>query len=70
MPKLTGLEVLKKVRKNPSSSHQKVLMLTAKGQAQDKQDMLDSGADSNLIKPFNPMELIDTVRDLLKDKIS
>jgi DNA-binding response OmpR family regulator len=65
MPNLTGLDVLKKVRGNPLLSKQRVLMLTAKGQVQDKQEMLDNAADSILIKPFSPMELIDTVHDLL-----
>jgi len=65
MPKLTGLDVLKKVRANPVTSNQKVLMLTAKGQAQDKQEMLDNGADSILIKPFSPKELVETVKDLI-----
>ncbi|GAE25428.1 response regulator receiver [Halalkalibacter wakoensis JCM 9140] len=67
MPNMTGLEVLKKIRESATTAtHQKILMLTAKGQAQDKQEMLDSGADSILIKPFSPIELIDLVNDLVK----
>ncbi|MDT8859861.1 response regulator [Alkalihalobacillus sp. MEB130] len=67
MPRMTGLEVLKKVREKPSNhTHQKILMLTAKGQATDKQEMFENGADSILIKPFSPLELIDTVKNLIK----
>ncbi|WP_161784641.1 response regulator transcription factor [Halalkalibacter okhensis] len=39
---------------------------TAKGQAEDKQEMFNNGADAILIKPFSPLELIEIVNDLLK----
>lgn len=67
MPKMTGIEVLKKIRESSSNEHyQKVLMLTAKGQTEDKQEMCNSGADAILIKPFSPLELIEIVNDLIE----
>jgi len=43
-----------------------VLMLTAKGQVQDRVSGLDSGADDYLVKPFSADELLARVRALLR----
>lgn len=67
MPQMTGIEVLQEIRQRIELKHQKVLMLTAKSQAKDKEEMLNSGADSILTKPFSPLELLDTVEELTRD---
>ena len=62
LPKLNGLEVLQKLRENGIKTP--VLMLTAKGQIEDKITGLDSGADDYLAKPFDKKEFLARVRAL------
>ncbi len=63
MPEMDGFEVLKEIRK---TSKVPVLMLTARGEADDKFRGFESGADDYLIKPFLPKELLFRVRAILK----
>ena len=62
LPKLSGLEVLKEIRKAGLSVP--VLMLTAKGEISDRVYGLDCGADDYLPKPFASEELLARVRAL------
>jgi DNA-binding response OmpR family regulator len=64
MPKLDGFALCAELRRieNPVP----VLMLTAKGQVQDRVSGLDAGADDYLIKPFSTDELLARVRALLR----
>jgi len=60
MPKLDGFEVCAELRR--LSNPVPVLMLTAKGQVEDRVTGLDAGADDYLIKPFDVSELLARVR--------
>ncbi len=62
MPGLNGLEVLAKLRANDIKTP--VLMLTAKGELEDRVAGLDAGADDYLPKPFASAELIARVKAL------
>jgi DNA-binding response OmpR family regulator len=64
MPKLDGYAVCAELRRlsNPVS----ILMLTAKGQIEDRVTGLDAGADDYLVKPFSTEELLARVRALLR----
>ena len=62
LPGMDGLEVCKKLRWE--GNHTPILILTAKGQIQDKVTGLDSGADDYLTKPFSFEELIARLRAL------
>lgn len=64
MPKLNGIDVLKRLREDGISTP--VMMLTAKGQKDDRILGFNSGADDYLPKPFDPDELIARVRALLR----
>ncbi len=66
MPKLDGFAVLESVRADPGLKHLRVLMLTAKGRATDRDRGLKLGADAYLTKPFSTHELIERVRTLLE----
>jgi DNA-binding response OmpR family regulator len=66
MPGLDGFAVCRELRKRGRSMP--VLMLTAKGQVDDRVDGLDSGADDYLVKPFSLRELLARVRALLRRK--
>ena len=63
MPKMNGLDVLKNVR---SQSTVPIIMLTAKGEVEDRIIGLELGADDYVIKPFSPRELVARVRALLR----
>jgi two-component system response regulator MprA len=64
MPQLDGLEVCRRVRAGGSAIP--VLMLTARGEVDDRVAGLDAGADDYLIKPFALRELLARVRALLR----
>ncbi|MCR4943553.1 MAG: response regulator transcription factor [Clostridium sp.] len=68
MPKMSGLEVLKKLRERGDRTP--VLLLTAKGEVEDRIEGLDSGADDYLPKPFAMGELLARVRAMLRRKES
>lgn len=60
---LDGLQVLDAIKANPATSHIKVAMVTAKGQASDQLDALHRGADAYFIKPFSPLQVVKWVRN-------
>ncbi|MDH7516594.1 MAG: response regulator transcription factor [Bacteroidota bacterium] len=63
LPKKSGLQVLAELRKEKSTP---VLILTAKGQLEDKVEGLNAGADDYLTKPFALAECIARVRSLVR----
>lgn len=64
MPKLNGLQVLERLRENNISTP--ILLLTAKGQVEDRIEGLNCGADDYLPKPFDVGEFIARVRALTR----
>lgn len=64
MPKLDGFAVCAELRRLGHTMP--VLMLTAKGQIEDRVNGLDAGADDYLVKPFSTEELLARVRALLR----
>lgn len=66
MPGLSGYEVCDKIRKNPGYGGIKIVMLTAKGQKGDAEEGLKMGADDYIIKPFDPYELIEQVKEIME----
>ena len=67
MPKLSGFEVARRAR--AAGVKTPILMLTAKGELDDKVMGLDSGADDYLTKPFQTRELLARVRALCRRNI-
>jgi two-component system KDP operon response regulator KdpE len=63
MPDLDGFEVLKMIRE---ISNVPVIMLTAKGEEDDRVRGLELGADDYVTKPFSPRELVSRVRAVLR----
>jgi DNA-binding response OmpR family regulator len=64
LPGMTGIEICSELRKK--QIHTPVLILTAKGQTQDKVVGLDTGADDYMTKPFSFEELLARVRALVR----
>jgi DNA-binding response OmpR family regulator len=63
LPALDGFEVCRRIR---SWSKTPILMLTARGDEEDRIQGLDLGADDYLVKPFSPRELVSRVRAILR----
>jgi CheY-like chemotaxis protein len=58
MPGRSGIEVLRELRSDPSFAETRVIMLTARAQAADREAAEAVGADCFLTKPFSPAELV------------
>jgi two-component system phosphate regulon response regulator PhoB len=67
MPRLSGLDVCRRLRELPECAHTRVVLLTAAAQAQDRQRGLAAGADHYLTKPFSPLALLTLVRSLMPE---
>ena len=68
LPKLNGFEVLEKLKENPQTSYIPVVILTARGQAQDETRALRSGVTDYMTKPWSADELADRVRIALDQR--
>jgi DNA-binding response OmpR family regulator len=63
LPTLDGFEVCRRIR---AWSKTPILMLTARGDEEDRIQGFDLGADDYLVKPFSPRELVSRVRAILR----
>ena len=66
LPDLSGIEICKNIRKDNSIKNLPVIMLTAKGEEEDKVKGLDSGVDDYLTKPFSFNELMARIKAVLR----
>ncbi len=62
---LDGYQVCERIKREPDTRATKVIMLTARGQRADLQAGTDAGCDAYLVKPFSPLQLIETVERLV-----
>jgi two-component system chemotaxis response regulator CheY len=65
MPDINGLEVVRFVKQNENFRHIPVIIVTTEGRDVDRQRGLSLGADRYLVKPFEPEELQEFVKELL-----
>lgn len=65
MPKMNGMEVCRRVKKELGLENVYIVLLTAKGQETDRQKGLDVGADVYMTKPFDPEVLLEKAREVL-----
>jgi len=65
MPKIDGIEVVRRMRADATTAAIPVLLLSARAQAKDIAEGLDAGADGYMTKPFEPLDLLDRVASLL-----
>lgn len=68
MPKIDGIEVVKRLKRDASLSFLPVILVTAKADTQDVVAGLEAGADDYLTKPFEQAALVARVRSLLRLK--
>ena len=66
LPKLSGIELCKKVRSNKKIKNIPIIMLTARGEEEDRLKGLEMGADDYVTKPFSINELLARAKAVLK----
>jgi len=66
LPKLSGVEVCRRLRRKPDLKDVPIIMLSARGEEDDRVTGLDIGADDYLVKPFSMPELFARIRALLR----
>jgi len=65
MPRMTGYEACRQLKKMPEVQHVPVVFLSAKGQDNEIDEGLEVGAKDYILKPFAPDELIQQVQQIL-----
>lgn len=65
---IDGYQACRQIKDTPQLKGTAVVMLTARGQQSDLADGVAAGADAYLVKPFSPLQLIDTVNELLEKR--
>ena len=66
MPKMDGIELIKRVRALPNSGCMPIIMLTTELQEAKKQEGKAAGATGWIVKPFKPEQLVAVVRKVLR----
>jgi two-component system phosphate regulon response regulator PhoB len=66
LPKVSGIEVCRRLRQKGESRNVPVIMLTARGEETDRIRGLDTGADDYVVKPFSMTELAARIRAVLR----
>ncbi len=66
LPKISGIEVCRRLRSRPETRNVPIVMLTARGEESDRIRGLDTGADDYVIKPFSMTELSARLRAVLR----
>jgi two-component system, OmpR family, phosphate regulon response regulator PhoB len=70
LPDLDGLEVLRRLRQDPTTKEIPIMLLTAKGEEIDRVQGFEIGADDYVVKPFSIREVVLRVRALLRRGVS
>ena len=65
LPKLSGLEVTRRLRKTSAFSHIPIIAITAYAMKGDKEKVIESGCDAYLSKPFHTHELTEVIAEML-----
>ncbi len=68
MPGKSGIQVVEALRKEPGFRDVPVIMLTARAQNADRNRAVTLGVHSYIVKPFSPIELMETVEKILGER--
>ncbi len=66
MPRMNGYEVCRRIKADPKTQDVPVVMCSSKGEEFDRYWGMRQGADAYIAKPFEPQELVGTVKQLLR----
>ena len=66
LPGMSGIDLCRRLRADKRYQPVPIIMLTARGEEQDRVAGLDTGADDYITKPFSPRELVSRIRAVLR----
>ncbi len=66
LPEVDGIEICEYIRESETHRHIPIIMLTARGEEEDRLRGLDAGADDYMVKPFSPKELVARIGAVLR----
>ena len=66
MPRINGYEICRRLKSDPKTKNVLVVMCSSKGEEFDRYWGMKQGADAYIAKPFQPTELVGTVKQLLR----
>ncbi len=66
LPKLSGVDFIKRLKQKPKTKDIPIIMLTAKTDEDDKVTGFEAGADDYIVKPFSPRELVARIKAVLR----
>lgn len=66
MPDISGFEACRRLKTNPATSNIPIVVLTAKVSDDDIKKIMETGAVDYMTKPFDPLQLGDKVKEILK----
>ncbi|NWN83371.1 MAG: phosphate regulon transcriptional regulator PhoB [Halomonas sp.] len=66
MPGTSGIELARRLKRDPATAELPIIMLTAKGEEDNKVQGLEAGADDYIAKPFSPRELMARLKAVLR----
>jgi two-component system alkaline phosphatase synthesis response regulator PhoP len=69
MPEINGYEVCRVIKNDPELKKTYVIMVTAKGQAAERERAKEVGADEYIMKPFNPADIVARIKNILKQPL-
>jgi twitching motility two-component system response regulator PilH len=67
MPRMNGYEVCRRLKSDPKTKDVPVILCSSKGEQFDRYWGLKQGADAYVVKPFQPQELLATIKNLLRN---
>lgn len=65
MPKVDGRETCRRIKADPATAHTPIIFLSARAQDMDVNSGLELGASAYITKPFDPVDLLETVAKVL-----
>ncbi|HEY9163065.1 MAG TPA: phosphate regulon transcriptional regulator PhoB, partial [Magnetovibrio sp.] len=66
LPGLSGIEVCRQLRSDSATREIPILMLTARGEEEDRVRGIETGADDYVVKPYSPREVVARIKALLR----
>lgn len=66
MPEVSGIELARRLKRDPNTADIPLIMLTARGEEDNKIQGLEAGADDYITKPFSPRELVARLKAVLR----
>ena len=64
--KVTGLEVCRRLKEDPTTANSYIIIISASGQRDDIEAGVDAGANDYFTKPFSPIALIDKIAKVIE----